>query len=185
MRLLALDLSLKSSGFAVADGGKIIRHGVLQEPTSTGIERLAAMRDRVMAVVDELKPEMIFVEDIPFSANQAYAKENAGLAYILRVEWWATGIPFVAIAATQLKKYVCGTAGSPKDKVGKDRVMKDLFVRFGHNVNSNDEADALVLAYLGMGALGEWTPTIDAQHDVLTKVKASNPSLSKFIATLQ
>lgn len=185
MRILALDLSLKSTGFAVADGGKIVRHGIVTEPNRVGVERLIQMRNKVMDVVDEVEPELIFVEDIAFSANQAYAKENAGLAYILRVEWVTEGIPYFMIAATQVKKYCCGTAGSVKDKVGKDRVMKDLFVRFGHNVNSNDEADAIIIGYIGMASVGESNPTIEAQRDVLKKITVANPSLRKFTSSLE
>ncbi len=181
MRIFSLDLSLTATGYAVAVDGKLAEHGVLREGKPVSPEsRLVSLRDRVMDISDRVSPELVVIEGPSFGSNDPSMQDRAGLAGILRVEFYTHGIPFFLPSPSQLKKFCCGTGGAKKEQV-----MKDLLARFGHNINDNNEADSIVLAYIGMAAVGEWQPTIEAQREVLEKVLSSNPLLRKFTANLK
>ncbi|MDN5726076.1 MAG: hypothetical protein L0G99_09135, partial [Propionibacteriales bacterium] len=91
--------------------------------------------------------------------------------------WWmivsqlaVLGVPVVEVAPTSLKKYATG-----KGNAGKDEVILRSARRYGnaYPCSNNDEADAFILAAMGMRHLGH--PIEDGlpqvQVDALAKVR--------------
>ncbi len=99
------------------------------------------------------------------------ARAVAMVTGILRYSIWKNQIPFVLVSPTSLKKFICGRGASPKEPIGKEIVIRDLYARFGHSVDDNNAADAVGLAYIGAALKGIWTPQNEAQRDVLKKLK--------------
>jgi Holliday junction resolvasome RuvABC endonuclease subunit len=177
-RILSFDLSLTNSGWCVAVDGTIREHGLIPGKCD-GVQRLIHNRNRICERIDGEHPDMVIFEDLAWSKNEAFAKENAGLAYMVRAELVTEKIPYIVAAANSLKKFCCGSGGSKKTPVKKEHVLKDLALRFGHNVDSNDVADAIVLAYIGMALMGEWEPKIAAQREVLETLRKNYPHLKQ------
>ncbi len=163
-----MDLSLSNSGIAVAVDGKLENFGAVPGK-GAGIARLIADRDSIMDRVDQAKPDFVIMEDVAYSMNKSYAKENAGLAFIIRVELFTEKIPFIVVASSSLKKF-CSGSGSAK----KEMMIKEVLKRWGVDCPDNDTADAVALAFLGMALTGEWTPTIQPQREVVEQVTGKN-----------
>lgn len=173
-RVLSFDLSLTASGWALAVDGVVREHGLISGKCD-GVARLIHNRNRICECIDIDRPDLVIFEDLAWSKNESFAKENAGLAYMVRAELVTDKIPYVVAAANQLKKFCCGSGGSKKAPVKKEQVMKDLYKRFGHDVNDNNIADAIVLAYIGMALIGDWEPKISAQGEVVAALRKNYP----------
>lgn len=111
------------------------------------------------------------LEDFAFGIQMAGTRSVAMVTGLIRYWIWKQKIPFVLVSPQSLKKFIVGKASTKGDKIGKEIVNRELFRRFGHEVNQNDAADAVGLAYIGAGLRGIWTPQIDAQREVLAKLK--------------
>lgn len=172
MIVIGMDLSLTSSGFAVATNGTITSSGIIPGK-HVGIERLIWVRNRVCEKIDATKPDLIVFEDLAFSRNEAYAKEVAGAAWMIRAELFTDKKPYLLVGASQLKKFTTGHGNSKKEEM-----LLACFKRWGHDKRSNDEVDALALAHMGMAILGDEEPTIEPQREVLAAVKTKNAWLT-------
>lgn len=175
-RVLTFDLSLTASGWAFAVDGKLDSSGLLPS-RETGVPRLIYVRNRACDKVDSLKPDLVVMEDLSYGSNDPSAQERSGLAFMIRAELLAECKAYVLCSPSSLKKFCCGSGGSPKNPVKKERILKDLALKFGHDINDNNVADAIVLSYIGMALLGDWECRIDAQREVIKKIQESNPAL--------
>lgn len=175
--IFAADLSLSNTGWAVGEGGRIVKSGLIPGK-GEGVARLIHNRDKVCAQIDAIKPDLVVFEDFSFGSNMAFAREIAAMAFMIRAELYADKMPYLCVSPLSVKKYCVGTSGSAKNKVGKDVILKEVYRRFGHDVSSHDEADALILCHLGMALLGDEEPTIDPQREVLAKLRESNKWLN-------
>lgn len=172
MIIASFDLSLTATGYAVAVDGVVDPYYGVITGKGDGIGRLVAMRNDVMAQVDAVKPDFVVMEGLSM-ASRGMNDQLAGNAYLIRAELFTDGIPYVLVSAMGLKKFVCGTAGSKKFKVGKELMLKEIFRRFGHDVTDNNVADAIGLAYVGMALCGDWQPQIEPQREVLASIRKS------------
>ena len=174
--VLAWDLSLTSTGYAVGTMGRISESGLILGKFD-GVPRLIYVRDKVCALVDVVKPDLVVMEALSFMSKGAAVHENAALHYMIRAELHVDKTPCVTVSPLALKKYVCGSGGSSRKPVKKEHVMLSLFQRWGLEVRDNNIADATVLAFLGMALMGDMEPTIDPQREVLAKVREGHPWL--------
>lgn len=173
MKIATFDLSLTGTGRCYAVDGKVESYGLLPG-RGDGVGRLIHVRNRVCEMVDATKPDLVVFEGLSFNSRDDDF-ERAGLAWMIRAELFSDGVPWVLIAPMTLKKFVCGTAGNAKQPMKKEHMLKFLALRFGHSeVNDNNIADAIGLAYVGMALVGEWEPQIQAQKDVIEKLRATN-----------
>ncbi len=152
-----------------------MEHGLIQGKFEL-VPRMKYVRNRVCDRVDEFKPDLVIFEDLANSQNKSFAKEIAGLTYMIRAEM-EPDHSYIVAGTSQLKKFCCGSGGSSKNPVKKEQVMKDLFKRFGHDINDNNVADAIVLCYIGMAMMGDWKCKIDPQREVITKIASNYPHL--------
>lgn len=184
MRVLSLDISLTATGIATAADGRVCDSGVICGK-GDGVARLIDIRNRVMDRVDAFKPDLVVMEDFSYGSSDGKAFERAGCAYMIRAELFSDKVPYCAVSPMALKKFACGSAGSAKAPVKKELVLLNVFKRWGHDVKDNNEADALVLAHIGMCLLGDEEPSMEPQRQVLQKVRENFPFLNQFVQTGQ
>lgn len=148
MRVVGLDLSLAATGVATAEGARVIR------PTTGGMERLAEIRERVLDSVHRLRaiyghhPDLVVIEGYSYaSANSAH--QLGELGGVVRLALWETGIRFVDVAPSKLKKYATGTGNAPKAEV-----LAAAIRRLGYQGHDDNGADAAWLWTMGMDAYG-------------------------------
>ncbi len=160
--VVALDLSLTSTGVADKDGTRRIRS------KKSGVERLVEVRDEVLWAcrnVDEGHPDLVVLEGYSYgSPNQAHPIGELG--GVVRVALHEAGIPFEVVPPSTIKMFATG-----KGNAKKPDVLLAAVRRLDYQGNSTDEADALWLHALAMHALGSPVVTVPAAHlRALTKV---------------
>lgn len=173
MKVFSLDLSLTATGWCVAVDGAVKEYGLILGKYSD-VARLVWNRNRVMDKVDAAKPDMVIFEGLAMRSMDGKALERTGMAYMIRAELFGDKIPWVECAPSSLKKFVVGRGGSKQNPVPKDLIVKYIATKFKHeNVDDNNVCDAIGLAYVGMALLGDWTPTMKAQEEVLATIRKS------------
>lgn len=157
MRIVGLDLSLTSTGWAVADGG--ITTGRIEPGDKC---RSHARMDYIVRAVSEVagNPVLVVIEaPLAHAPGRGDSKiEQHGLSWLVRHALWSWSKPYAMVIPTCLKKYATGK-GSGKD-ADKFAMVQIAMRRFpGVLFTGSDEADALWLAAMGADHLGQ--PLVD------------------------
>src|SRR6185312_5003710 len=102
------------------------------------------------------------------------------------VEHWMfiQKLPVLHVENAQLRKFAIGSGATEKKVEGvkmkvptKELTIANVRERWGHQVSDNNEADSVVLAYIGAAVLGRWQPTIEPQREVIKTLFAKFPWL--------
>jgi crossover junction endodeoxyribonuclease RuvC len=121
--------------------------------------------------------DLVVMEDFAFAASMSFAREIAGLSYMVRHWLWKQQKPYVLVAPTSVKKMATG-----KGNADKSLVMKSVFQRWAHDCDNDNSADAVTLCYIGRSLVGEWQPTTDPQREVIAMLAKKYPELPKVAA---
>ena len=178
--IIGFDLSLTATGYAIgrvsepSDSGlrsPLISHGVIQPGKKVdGVQRLNVILTRVAELI--AADSLVILEGFSFASNGSYAREIAGLGWLVRWWLWKRGVRYLEIAPAQLKKFVAG-----KGNADKDLMLKEVLKRFALDLDNHNVADAVGLLYIGLALIGGWEPTTDQQRAVVTAVRNSNRTL--------
>lgn len=166
MRILALDLSLSGTGWAIWD--EKLMYGTLS-PKLTSFARLDAIRRGCIEMAEGA--DLVVMEDLSFGSNMPGAAERHGLAYIIRLALWRGKVPFHLVAPSSLKKFITGSG-----KAEKNIIIREVYRRFKDHdgfaieVKDDNQADSIGLLFIGRALLGDWEPQNHAQVEVLKKV---------------
>lgn len=160
MRFLGLDASLTCSGIAVCqtedpDFGLL----TIQPGSRRGPQRLGWILRKFVGYVRPFDPHLVLMEGYAYArANQAH--QLGELGGVLRLWLHEQRIPYVEIPPAVLKGYATG-----KGNASKDDVFAETIRRLGYQGSDNNEADALVLATMGVdhytGTAYEWSRPIE------------------------
>lgn len=174
MRIVSFDLSLTATGWCCSD--EFVEWGTFTPPAKMrDIERI----DWVARQCSEwARPaDLVVMEDFAFAANMAFAREIAGLSYMVRHLLWKRETPYVLVAPTTVKKFAAG-----KGNADKSLIIKAVFQRWNVDIDDNNAADAFVLAKIGESLIGKWEPTTDPQREVVAMLAKKYPDLAKVAA---
>lgn len=176
--ILGIDASLTATGYAIGESGSVNgKYGIIPGKFG-GIQRLMHVRNKIMDRVDSTKPDLVVMEALSFGSKGSAVHDQAGLSKMIEAELVTEKIKYILCAPMTLKKYVCGSAGSAKNPIRKEHMLKYLATRFGHHdVNDNNICDAIGLVYIGMALMNEWQPQIEPQRQVLDGLRKNNPWL--------
>lgn len=197
MRVMGLDISLSSTGFAdIEQNGLIAAFGTAYALRSRAVEtspvnqnptlrdrqeraRRVEMRIAEMVFDDGPVPALVVVEQPAYGAKYGDPHDRSGL-------WWGivdrlmnNGLHVVEVNPVHVKQYATGSAATrgPK-KVSKAMVVAAVNDRYDVGpirlrVADNDQADAIVLAAIGARLLGHpIDPHIPAPNlRALTKIR--------------
>lgn len=157
MKVLALDLSLTSTGVAYPLGSVgrwIPPSGVV------GMERLQWLRCRLAESWVECGVDLVVIEGYSFGMARPTKGQGGGqpshahalgeLGGVIRFTLWNNAVPYVDVAPASLKKYATG-----KGNAKKESVLVEAVKRLGYDGSSTDEADALWLRAMALDAYGE------------------------------
>ena len=164
--LIGLDLSLTSTGFhKLAADGRILDSGAITADKSTGMERLDLILARISNLVRE--GDFVVLEDNAFRALGRARSGLAELSGIVKFWLWRRQIRYLLIAPTMLKKFILGVG-----RGDKALIVREVFKAYGLNAGTDDEADASVLAHIGMCIIGAEEPRNRQQREVLANLTA-------------
>lgn len=152
-----LDLSLTSTGIAIAAHGNIVAThrvrstGKASPPVATTAKRLHDLEDGIADVLQGYDLDLAVIESPSFASTNGGAHERAHL-------WWAVArhltiircVPVGTVAPMTLKVYATGNGKADKGDV--IAAVRERYASAGE-VN-NDEADAVILAAMGSRRLG-------------------------------
>jgi Holliday junction resolvasome RuvABC endonuclease subunit len=135
MIVLAIDLSLTATGWAVPSG-----YGVLTPPPGRdrGLPRLSWIRDAVLSLAAGV--ELVVIEGLAFGARGRAMLDLAGLGWVVRLGLAEAGVRYVDVPPAVLKKLATGKGNAPKPAM-----LAAAIRRLGYAGHQADEVDALWL----------------------------------------
>lgn len=144
--VVGLDLAIRSSGIALADGTPTKFCPTISTKINVGLETIDEICAHVFgAIPDDV--ELVMIEAIAYDGHDT-SRMLAQLQGIVRLALLHAQIPFYLIAPNTLKVYATGNG-----KAEKGEVTKAAETRLGYQGWSHDEADALWLRAMGTDLL--------------------------------
>ena len=140
-----LDLSQTDSGVACLTEKEMFMHNIQTKPDQfpNSLLRAEFIADNIMEYVSKYKPDFIVVEDYFMGRNPKAIINLCELGTLVRYKLLKGGFPFRTVAPNQLKKFCLG-----KGNGGKELILKGIYKKWGIDVDNNNIADAVVLAYI-------------------------------------
>lgn len=165
-RIVGLDLSLTATGYCIVDrqDGLKFTTGIVTAGKLLGLARIDSILSQVSSFVDP--HTLVVIEDFSFGSKGQAVFQIAGLGYLVRHCLWKQGIPTLFVAPSTLKKFVTGAGNSDKSVM-----LKEIFKRWGADINDDNAGDAYGLARIGMAHAGIDADLTAFQKEALTKVK--------------
>jgi len=143
-----IDPSLTSTGIVAikAGGDTVFSHDIKTAPKTAPLQRLFDIRHRVLTLLDGLRLSdyrvLVGIEGYAYGrVNQAHALGELG--GVLRVALFEAGYDMVDVAPTAVKKFATG-----KGNAKKDQILLAVYKKWGAEFQSNDVADAYVIAQI-------------------------------------
>jgi len=148
MIVLGIDPGTANTGYGVVarQGGRMVAldGGVVQTSTSSDLAaRLAAIHERVAALLDEHEPEAVAVEELYFGANVRSAFAVGQARGVVLLAAGQRGIPCWSYTPQQIKGAVCGSGRAAKDQVQR---MVQTLLSLDDLPRPDHAADALAVA---------------------------------------
>ena len=151
-RFVGLDLSLTGTGMClmeVDETGKLVNMTVKEIKTkpvdfTNSIRRVDHISEKVLEFINSQSvPEMICVEDYFTGKNPKVIIQLCELGTMVRFKLIKAGLPFYTASPNSLKKFCLG-----KGAGGKELIIKGVYKKYDFDTNSNNIADAVVLAHI-------------------------------------
>ncbi len=162
MIALGIDLSLTGTGLSVVEGDRLLFSECYKPKNKSGPTRLIEIRHKVSETIDKYQPELICIEGYSFGSRGRAVFQTGELGGLIRVLLHKTGIKWLEITPSQVKKFAAGVGNC-----GKDIIMQQVYKRWGMEFKTSDEADAFILAKIGTILLGYKEKLIKAQEEVI------------------
>lgn len=146
-RVLALDQATHTTGWSIFDGNKLIRYGTFTASPNDEIERDSAIKNWMLSMIHNWKPDCVAIEGIQFQDESLGQKLSvtvfqalARLQGILMEACYAEKVDYVICPTNTWRNY-CGVKG--RYRTDKKRSMQLLAKKEYEITVSDDEADAI------------------------------------------
>lgn len=146
--VLGVDPGLTRCGIGVVRGPSsgmvMVAHDCVRTSADTPIElRLLALHDRLTALIDEHRPDVLALERVLFQANVRTAMATGQAAGAAMLAGARAGIPVVPYSPNEVKLAVTGDGAADKDGVARMVVAQ---LRLAAAPRPVDVTDALAVA---------------------------------------
>lgn len=152
MKVVGLDLSLSSTGIAVAAGGPPVCRRLRTDADDGSIpgrsRRLRGIVSYLWTITRDA--DLVVIEAPSFGSTGGKAHDRAGLWWLTVARLTGNHVPVTQVSPGSLKVYATGNGKGDKDAVLIAAVRRWPTVQ----ITGNDEADALVLCSMGLRHLG-------------------------------
>jgi crossover junction endodeoxyribonuclease RuvC len=165
MNILGLDLSLTGTGWCVNTDLEL-KVGTVDTKKIDGFPRLHKILHEILGLVVEREIECVVMEDFSFASKGRGIFQIGGLGYIVRYFLWNNGMPFYLVAPSQLKKFATGKGNSDKSII-----IKEIYRKWGADINDDNQADAYVLSRIGHGVFDVDTKFLSYEQEVISEIK--------------
>lgn len=159
MRILGIDPSLTSLGYAhtTISGGAVV--GSVRPKKVTGLVRLAYIRDQVQALLETVEPMLVAYEGYAMGRFVGRSFDRAELGGVLKAMCFDRKIRILLVPPTCLKLFATG-----KGNADKDAVRVAMAKHRGSFFSSDDEADAYGLLLMGLAFCDSRQRPRDPRH---------------------
>jgi len=147
MRILGVDPSLRSTGYAIVEGDrkkqKVVEFGLIKTHSSQSLEdSLNHIAKAIERIVEEHAPESLAIENIFTARNSRVALQLGHVRGVVIQVCTQSGLSTFPYAATRIKETVAGYGRASKEQV------QNMVVRtFGlTETPPHDAADAIAAA---------------------------------------
>jgi crossover junction endodeoxyribonuclease RuvC len=169
MKVVGLDLSLTSTGVAVAtpDGAITDRITTKPVPNATLTDRADRLQGIARGIVSGYTSgaDLVLIEGPSYGSTTPHQHDRAGLWWLVVARLMSTLVPVVEVPPSTRMRYATG-----RGNASKDDVLSAVIRRYPHiDVNGNDEADSLILAAMGARHLGHPLERGTAPGNILPK----------------
>ncbi len=159
LRVLGIDPGLTRCGYAVVDGrgpgaASAVSMGVIRTPSSDELPyRLAALRNELVDLLTEYRPDVVAVERVFFQINVRTAMSVGQASGLALCEAAAAGCEVAQYTPNEVKDAVAGYGAAGKEQVQK---MVQVRLKLSQPPKPADAADAaaLALCHLATAPLG-------------------------------
>lgn len=159
---MGIDASLTDTGIGVLSEAKLWSKSYAPK-FMRGAERLAWFRDQLLALIRQVGPDLIALEGYSFGSRNG--REAMGeLGGIVKLVALDTAVPVMIVTPNDLKLFITG-----KGNGEKSTVSKELYKRYGVDLNNNNQVDAAVLALMALAKLDGSFALTEFQKRALTK----------------
>lgn len=152
MVILSLDLSTKSSGWAIFDNGELKEYGCITASSTDLIKRIYKMRDELNKIIDKNKINKIIVEEVRPEGGYGVGNQKTHKALM----WLQAAIAFMIFDNNNSIEieYIYpsswrATLGIKNGRGIKRQTLKEADIEFVKNkyniVVNDDEADAICI----------------------------------------
>lgn len=147
MRVLGIDPGLERIGYGVVErrGSQLvaIEHGLVTTPRVEFGERLRALYDEVVALLDRAKPDCVATERLFFAKNQTTAMDVAKALGVVQLAVAQRGLACTEYSPPEVKLSVVGNGAAEKRQV---EFMVVKLLGLDAPPKPDDVADALAVA---------------------------------------
>lgn len=147
MKILGLDTSTTSTGYAVLDNEKLISCGTIKTPKKADLlDKIIYIEEHVKQIIKAKEVDFIVIEDLAVTRSASTTKALAGLLYHLLTEFRKRELLVVQARPSEWRK-VCGIKGKCRKELKENAIQH---VKNVYNINVNDdEADSICIAEFG------------------------------------
>ena len=154
MNLLSLDLSTKSSGWALFEDGELMDHGCITSSSTDLIKRIHIMTDAIDKIMSENKVDKIVVEEVRpeggygvgnTQTHRALMWLQASIAFLVHDKYSKTVIDYIYPSSWRAAIGIKTGRGIKRASL-KEADIAFVEDTFGITVN-DDEADAICIGY--------------------------------------
>jgi Holliday junction resolvasome RuvABC endonuclease subunit len=159
-RVVGLDLSLTRTGIACYDGSAHVLR-----PKTRGCERMVEIREGILdwMIVPTWPVDLVAIEGFSYGSKGRAVFDIGGIGWVIRVALHETGIRYVEVPPSVLKRYATG-----RGNADKQAMQMAAAKRLGYDDDKPDDniVDALWLRALAMDAYGHPVCSVpQAQRD--------------------
>lgn len=147
MKILGLDPSTTSAGYAVLDNKKLISYGTIKTSKKADLlDKIIYIEEHIKQIVKAKKVEFIVIEDLAVTRSASTTKALSGLLYHLLVEFRKREILVVQARPSEWRSK-CSVKGKCRKEL-KNNAINHVKAVYNIDVN-DDEADAICIAEYG------------------------------------
>lgn len=151
-RLLALDDSTTTTGWAVFDNEELAGYGKIEMTQASPTERIAALRQWMLSMIAKWNPNRVAIEDIQQQDNVQIFKVLAQLQGVLVNALFENKTDYDIIHVASWRSY-CGVKGRSRTELKKNAQAK---IKEWYDVSvTQDEADAICLGRYAVNEFGK------------------------------
>ena len=144
MKVLGIDPSLRSTGYAYLDDAGLYITGVIKCGQLRDMQRLRMVRSKIASLLDKVQPDLVVYEGYAMGQFGGKMFDRAELGGVLKLMIHERRIQILLVPPNNLKLFATGKGNADKDQV---RVAMNRLL--GRLVSTDDEADAFALFQMG------------------------------------